>query len=210
MTRIYSGPLDEAGIAAAGAMLAAAFHDDPLQMHVFPDARERAQRSPAQFCVLVRQGSLFGEVLASEAMTGVSVWMPPGVESGADEAARSGFRDLPALMGTEAFERFGRVLDYLSAAPVAPGPTWYLMIIGVRPELRGRGLGHELLAPILARADRERVPIHLDTARPQAKAFYEKLGFRIARDSVDPGSGVRFWSYVRDPGRSAGHQRPAT
>jgi ribosomal protein S18 acetylase RimI-like enzyme len=200
MTRIYSGPLDEAQIAAAGAMLAAAFHDDPLQMHIFPDACERAQRSPAQFSVLVRQGSLSGEVLASEAMTGVSVWMPPGVEIGADEAARSGFRELPALMGSEAFGRFGRVLDYLSATPVAPGPTWYLMIVGVRPELRRRGRGRELLAPIMARADRDGAPIHLDTARPEAKAFYEKLGFRVARDCVDPGSGVRFWSCVRDPG----------
>src|SRR4029453_9644621 len=119
-----AGPLDDAQIAAAGAMLAAAFHDDPLQMHIFPDPRQRAQRSPAQFSVLVRQGSLFGEVLASEGMAGVSVWMPPGAEPSAAQVTRSGYRQLPGHMGTEAFERFGRVLDYLSAAHQIPGPHW--------------------------------------------------------------------------------------
>ena len=38
MMKIVAGPLDEVQIESAGAMLAAAFHDDPLQMYVFPDA----------------------------------------------------------------------------------------------------------------------------------------------------------------------------
>jgi ribosomal protein S18 acetylase RimI-like enzyme len=209
MTRIVSGPLDEAQIEAAGAMLAAAFHDDPLQIHIFPDPRQRAQRSPAQFSALVRQGSLFGEVLAGDGMSGVSVWMPPGAQMSAEQVTRSGFRQLPSLMGNEAFERFGRVLDYLSAAHQVPGPHWYLVVIGVRPELRGRGLGRELLKPIITRADAAGVPVCLDTARPEAKAFYDKLGFRTARESVDPSSGLRFWTCVRDsaiPGAPTGPQ----
>ena len=199
MMKIVAGPLDEVQIESAGAMLAAAFHDDPLQMYVFPDAQQRTQRSPGQFSVLVRQGSLFGAVFVGERMSGVSVWMPPGSEMSGEQVTRSGFRQLPDLMGAESFERFGRVLDYLSSVHLVPGSHWYLVAVGVRPELRGRGLGRELMRPIMTRADAAGVPICLDTARPEARAFYDRLGFRTARESVDPGSGLRFWTCVRDP-----------
>ena len=55
MTEAAAGRLKESDILAAGHMLARAFQNDPLQIHVFPDAEERAQRSPAQFSALVRK-----------------------------------------------------------------------------------------------------------------------------------------------------------
>jgi ribosomal protein S18 acetylase RimI-like enzyme len=206
MAEVVVGRLDEADISAAGHMLAKAFHSDPLQVHVFPDAEERAQRSPAQFSALVRQGHLSGEVLATGGMTGVSVWMPPGQVVTAEQAAKSGFSDLPRHMGNDAFVRFGTVLDYLSDAHQKgiPAKCWYLMVVGVHPDQRGRGHGRALLAPIMARADAERMPICLETAQPDVKAFYESLGFKVAIESVHPGSGLRFWTYLREPPASEG------
>ena len=194
--------LTETQIFEAARTLANAFQNDPLEMYVFPDPNERAQRSPAQLCVLVREGYLHGEVFTTAGLTGVSVWMPPGRVTTADQAAQSGFRQLPQLMGDEAFMRFGRVLDYLSDAHSRgiPEEHWYLGVVGVRPELQGRGHGHALLKPIMARADAEGVPICLDTAQPRVKSFYERLGFRPVLETVDPTSGLRFWTYQRDPG----------
>ena len=62
---------------------------------------------------------------------------------------------MPGLMGKAAFERLGRVLDYLSDAhrQGLPAEHWYLMIVGVLPDQRGRGHGQALLAPIMTRAD---------------------------------------------------------
>jgi GNAT superfamily N-acetyltransferase len=201
MTAIAAGAFDEARIVAAARTLAIALHFDPLQVHVFPDPEERAQRSPAQFSALVREASAFGEVFATEDMTGISAWLPPGHATTPEQASQSGFRQLPSLMGNEAFERFGGVLDYLSDAHGngIPAEHWYLLVVGVIPEKRGRGYGRALLKPIIGQADAARVPICLDTAQPNVRPFYERLGFRPVIEAVDPGSGLRFWTYQRDP-----------
>ncbi len=206
MTETVVGRLAETEIGAASRLLASAFRNDPLQTYVFPDAEERAQRSPAQFSTLVREGYLHGEVFATAGVTGVSVWMPPRRVTTAEHASESGYAQLPRLMGNEAFTRFGRVLDYLSDAHGKATPTehWYLIVVGVQPEWQGRGHGHALLEPILDRADAEGLPICLDTAQPEVRPFYEKLGFKSVLESVDPGSGLRFWTYQRDPDQSAG------
>jgi GNAT superfamily N-acetyltransferase len=202
MSKISIGALDETQIVAAGQTLTKAFLDDPLQIHVFPDAEERARRSPPQFAALVRQASLFGEVIAAEDMTGISLWMPPGAVITAENASRSGMQKLPEAMGRDAFLRFGMALDYLSGAHAngLPAKHWYLMAVGVLPERQGRGQGRALLQPIIARADAAGMPICLDTAQPKVKSLYQALGFRVTVETVDPKSGLRFWTYQRDPG----------
>ena len=99
-------------------------------------------------------------------MTGISAWMPPGQVTTFEQASRAGFQQLPGRMGKAAFERLGRVLDYLSDAhrQGLPAEHWYLMIVGVLPELRGRGHGQALLEPIMARADAAGMSICLDAA----------------------------------------------
>jgi len=193
--------LTETQIFEAARTLARAFQNDPFEKYVFPDDEERSQRSPAHFSPFVRLGYLYGEVLTTVGLTGVSVWMPPGSEPTADQTLQAGFRQLPGLIGDEAFTRFDSVLDYLSSArdKCIPPLYWYLVLVGVCPELQGRGYGHALLRPIMARADAEGVPICLDTAQPRVKPFYERLGFRPVFETVDPTSGLRFWTFQRDP-----------
>lgn len=202
MTSGIAQRLAQVDVAAAGETLAQAFQNDPIQVHVFPDPEERRRRSPAQFSTLAWEGRLFGEAFAMPGMTGISVWMPPEGVVTAEPGAKSRMGDLPGLMGNDALTRFGAVLDYLSKnhQKGMPAKTWYLMVVGVHPDHQGRGLGRALLAPIIARADAARTAISLDTAQPNVKPFYEKLGFKVAIESVDPGSGLRLWSYLREPG----------
>jgi GNAT superfamily N-acetyltransferase len=201
MTNAVVAPLDESQIAEAGRVLAIALGDDPLQNHVFPNPEERVKLAPLQFSTLVRQAHLFGRVLATEGLTGVSAWTPPGEATTYEQAQQSGYSELPFLLGKENFERLGRVFDYLSSThgTTVPAEHWYLMIVGVLPQHQGRGIGEALLRPIVAQADAGRVPICLDTAQPLVKPFYERLGFRMVIESVDPNSGLRFWTYQRDP-----------
>jgi ribosomal protein S18 acetylase RimI-like enzyme len=201
MTGIAVAPLEETQIVAAGRILARAFHNDPLQTYCFPDAEERAQRSPAQFSVLVREGFRRGEVFVTEKMAGVSVWMPSASLAKPEMPSQSEFGQLPRLMGNDAFERFGRVLDYLSAAhcTAMPAEHWYLMIVGVHPVQQRRGYGRALIESMIARADAAGLPICLDTAQPSVRALYQELGFKSIIETVDPGSGLRFWTYRHDP-----------
>jgi ribosomal protein S18 acetylase RimI-like enzyme len=198
---IAVAPLSEAEIVAAGRTLAAAFQDDPLQTYVFPDAEERARLSPVQFSTFLRRSVLFDEAYATHDLTGVAAWMLPGQEPTFEQAKQSGFTQLPDLMGRDAFERFGRVLDYLSNGhrDGLPDNYWYLTIIGVLPAAQGRGHAHALLKPVMARADAAGLSIFLDTAQPKVKPFYEKIGFRPMTETTDPDSGLAFWTYRRDP-----------
>ena len=77
--RIETRVLNEAEIASVGRTLAVALHDDPFLAYVFPSSAERRERSPGQFATLVRFSSIFGAVVVTEDLLGVSAWQPPGV-----------------------------------------------------------------------------------------------------------------------------------
>ncbi len=196
-------PLREADLLVAAQGLARAFQEDPLQTYVFPDPAERAARSPGHFAPLLRYGLKFGEVLAATRPSdGAAVWLGPDAwEVTPERATAAGLDDLPNVMGDAAAERFFSVL-----AAVDPyhhrdvsAAHWYVMVVGVSPEAQGTGLGRALLQPIIDRADAACLPCYLETAQPKNTAFYEHLGFRQVVDTVEPGSGLRMWTFRRDP-----------
>lgn len=196
-------PLVEADEPEVAAALARAFQDDPLQTYVFPDPVERAEKSPAHFAPLLRYGRLFGEVLTPAGSPGgAAVWLPPnGTDVTPERAAAAGFDRWPDLLGPEAADRFFSALaavDPFHKTDVRP-EHWYVMVVGVAPEAQGQGLGRALLQPVMDRADRDGVPCYLETAQPRNVSFYQHLGFRVLRDFVEPVSGLRMWTFRRDP-----------
>src|SRR4051794_16076956 len=81
----------------------------------------------------------------------------------------------------------------------APGPHWYLGVIGVDPELQGMGVGRRLVEHVVARADAAGVPCYLETAKAGKGQFYVNRGFEVKVDTVDPVSGLRLWTFLRTP-----------
>jgi ribosomal protein S18 acetylase RimI-like enzyme len=187
----------------AAESLARAFYNDPLQKYVFPDAAERAAKSPAHFAPLLKYGMLFGEVLTTSGKPlGAAVWLPPETwEVTPERAAAAGLDDLPNILGEEAAQRFFSALEAVEPfhhRDVSPA-HWYVMVVGVSPEARGQGLGRTLLEPIMNRADAEGLPCYLETAQPDNVSFYEHLGFKKIQEVVEPQSGLRLWTFRRDP-----------
>ncbi|MBS0375047.1 MAG: GNAT family N-acetyltransferase [Proteobacteria bacterium] len=78
--------------------------------------------------------------------------------------------------------------------PPADGEL-YVAHLGVRPELRGTGIGAALVRHLLARAtpDRHRrASLDVALTNPRAQALYERLGFRVvAERAVALGAGQR-------------------
>lgn len=195
--------LPESEISRAGELLARSFFGDRIVRYMFPDESERARLLPWHFTAFVRYGYLFGEIYSTASQTeGVAIWFPPGeTELTPERLAKAGLDEAPEVLGAEPWERFTTVIDYLERfhqRDVEPR-HWYLPLLGIDPSQQGRGLGSKLLAPVLARADAEMLPCYLETVEPRNVPFYQRHGFAVITEGVEPRSGVRFWTFRRDP-----------
>jgi GNAT superfamily N-acetyltransferase len=77
---------------------------------------------------------------------------------------------------------------------------WYLHLLGVRPEAQGRGLSRAVMEPIFALANKQSVPIYLETMPEANVPIYRRLGFDLVGRS-DLHGGLPNWEMVRLPQR---------
>jgi ribosomal protein S18 acetylase RimI-like enzyme len=188
----------------AGALLAAAFSNDPVAVYMLPEPDARRRLLPWHFTALVRYGLLFGQVYTTTGThRGVAVWLPPGnTEMTPERLSTAGMDQAPAVLGIKPWERFMGVLEFMENlhANAMPDDHWYLAAIGVDPNAAGTGLGSELLKPVLKVADAQGKSCYLETALGDNKPFYEKHGFVVVRQGIEPASGIQYWTFRRDPG----------
>jgi ribosomal protein S18 acetylase RimI-like enzyme len=199
MARRQVGHLTDSRVSEIAEALAQAFQDDPLQSYTFPDPEERRRLSPAHFTAILRYGQLAGHVLAgAEPGSGAIVALPPG--AGTPEMAEAaGLTRLAETIGVDAAGRFSRMIDYAEALHHRdmPDPHWYVMVIGVAPAFQGQGYARSLMQPLFDRADLEGLPCYLETTQPKNVSLYERFGFRVLVDEVEPESGLRVWTFRR-------------
>lgn len=180
------------GIAQA---LERAFHDDPLVLWVMDRARQRPAAARRFFALWA--GALLpqGHTWTTPQVGGAAVWALPGqwhLSAGRQarivaSTAPATRRPLRAATGITRIER---------AHPAEP--HLYLALLGVDPAQQGQGLGAALLAPGLERADEERWPCYLETAKPRNVDFYARSGFRVTGEISLP-QGPTVWQMWREP-----------
>jgi ribosomal protein S18 acetylase RimI-like enzyme len=192
--------IKEDDIDAAATSLAAAFMKDPLQSYTFPDEQERKEKSPAHFKAFLQYGLKFGDVYTINETAGAAVWLRPNeTDVTPEKAEEGGLTKLPQLLGEEAAGRFFSTLEFISPfhEQDVPEPHWYLMVVGVHPDFCGKGFGKSLLEPVIKKAETNGEPVYLETAQPGNISFYEKLGFRVIRELVDPTSKLKMWTFIK-------------
>jgi ribosomal protein S18 acetylase RimI-like enzyme len=197
-------PLGAHQLDSAGTVFASSHAEYPSWRHVFPDPRQREQALRVFFTATVRDALRFRTVEAAVAdgqVIGIAVWLPPGrFPWSLSRQLRAG----PAMLGVlraapGRFRTFARV----GANAARFHPTyrhWNLETLGIRQEAQGRGIGTRLMAPGLARADQDRLPCYLTTARRENIAFYDRFGFTVVNDALQ---------LVPDGPTHVGMQRPA-
>jgi GNAT superfamily N-acetyltransferase len=134
------------------------------------------------------------------ALTGVSMWVPPGnypyaprveVRTGLQAVALS-WRAGMALGPGGTFMR-KVVAEHLRT------PHYYLQLLMVDRGAQGTGLGTLLIQPGLDRADAEGLPCYLETQRHDNLAFYARFGFSVTA-TIGGGSGEpTMWAMTRLP-----------
>jgi GNAT superfamily N-acetyltransferase len=196
-------PVREDQIDTAAGVLARAFQLDPPMVYVWPDATARARVLPSLMKAFVTYGSMFGEPLTTSGKPeAVALWLPlDDLNDTPERDHRAGTDQIPAMLGAEAFARFMHIATTVGRFHKlsAPGKHLYLSILGVEPSRQGQGLGSALIRPTLERADAAGLPCYLDTFQPRNVPLYQKHGFKITVEEVEPNSGVRGWGFLREP-----------
>ncbi|GAB7536601.1 GNAT family N-acetyltransferase [Burkholderia sp. 3C] len=182
--------------------LAQAFVDDPFYRAVTvafeADAARRQQALARYFALAIEEGRAVGEIQLS-GDDGAAIWMT-NEASGADVALHGAARNraLAALLGPDGHGNYARICEAMTArVPAHLANAWYLSILGVRPDARGRGLAQAMLEPTLARADRLGETCFLETFNPLSIPFYERLGFAHEADCFEAVTGRSYWILSR-------------
>ena len=196
MTGIAVREAVRADRAAISACLARAFESDPVSRFLFPRDRSRLRRLGSFYRFVLELLSQHGAIHTDVLVRGAAVWRapsPPEIDS--LQAVRDSARMVSKL-------RFATRRAFTLEQIVGPArpvvPHWYLALIGTEPSEQGRGVGSALLAPILARCDREQLPAYLESSKAENIPFYERHGFRVKEELHVP-NGPRLWPMLRKP-----------
>ena len=193
--------LQRGSIDRAAVTLERAFSPDPLFTWVFPDPATRPAALQRFMRVPLEYGLRYGRVTTSHEAKAASVWLPPGPGMTIPRMIRSGMLGVPFRTGLGPFVKFmtaNETMDKIHKARV-PEPHWYLVVVGVDPELQGQGVGSAIVREGLAPADQESKPCYLETSEHSNLAFYERLGFVVLKEATLGKGGPKAWAMRRDP-----------
>jgi ribosomal protein S18 acetylase RimI-like enzyme len=186
----------------AKAVLGRAFCDYNLMVYACDNAKRRAPAVTLLYGAMLWDCLVRGEVYVTTDHSGFATWLAPGTALPSFfQQARAGMLWLPWMFGLrgfaqlEAYDKVARRLHHT----YAPQPHWYLAVIAVDPEMQGRGIGSRLMAPMLARADNERMACWLDTHQEQNVRLYQRHGFEIAERAEVTGHPIPVYGMLRRP-----------
>jgi ribosomal protein S18 acetylase RimI-like enzyme len=182
-------PLGASQLPAVGAVFAGSHADYPPFRHLFPDPDRRAAVLRTFFTATVRDALAFGTVDAAVdddgRLLGVAVWLPPGAFPWSTGRK---LRSTPAMLKVArvapgAFRGFMR-LGANSERHHPRDRHWNLETMGIAPAAQGQGVGSQLIRPGLSRADGQRLPCYLTTAREANLGFYRRFGFEVEAEGL--------------------------
>ena len=167
-------------------LIARAFKNDPLYTHTLSSDAEKGSFSR----FLLKKSLILGEnsIVMKDQMTIVGVASyekdSGSVLKGLINMIRFDFLreiiKLKRMLKPESFAFFNRYMRFTTS--VRPKtPHYYLVFIGIAPEVQGRGLGRTILEEIHARVDADETSagIGLDTENEANVTYYEKFGYKL-------------------------------
>ena len=184
----------------AVAALAAAFVEYPLLVFLCPDTNHRPRVTEAFCRFLFRTAVLCDGAYGTDDRAAVVCSWPLGSEwSSVWRSLRAGGLSFAWRMGFRATRLITKLEIELDAARKShvPGPHCYVPLLGVRPESQGKGLSRAVMRPVFEAADRERVPVYLETVPETNVAIYKALGFEL-RGHRELTGGLTNWELVRE------------
>jgi len=194
--------LNKSHIKPAAEVLTRAFRNDPVGKYFFADELEREKRLPYFFQYVLSYCVRYGEIYAtSPNLEGVAVWLTSdNYPMTFGRLIRSVPLSIMFSLGRGGSGRMRYFGEYINALHqrLAPFKHWFLQIIGVDPQFKGKGYAGKLLRPMFARIDEEGLPCYLETLDETNVPLYEHFGFRIVEKSAIPETKLTNWAMLRE------------
>jgi GNAT superfamily N-acetyltransferase len=191
--------VDATSAERATAILAGAFHRDPIWSWAFPDGERRLEQHRALWGLFVDAAIRYPGVRMNDSSTAVALWIPPG----GSELTEEGEEQLAALVVSLPGDGAARALDAFAAFDRARPrhvPHYYLSLLGTDPQHLGHGHGLRLLEDNLVEIDSLGMPAYLEASNVANVPLYARYGFAphgVVRITGGPDA-VTMW---RDPRR---------
>jgi GNAT superfamily N-acetyltransferase len=188
-----------ADVPAITETISLAFDDDPTWSWAFPDDARRQEQYAVWWRFLIEAAMRFDDpaVFVTEGLEAAAIWLPPGEDelSARDEQRVPGI--VRELVGDRA-SAFMELLDRFETVQPSDPPHYYLSLLGVHDDHRGKGIGMGLLEENIARFDREGVPTYLESSNAINNPRYEGLGYRQVGEFNTPDDSATITAYWRD------------
>lgn len=186
--------------------LVRAFQDDPALSWMCPEPERREKLNRWFFQMMLPHAERKGGAVHTTAdEAGAAIWLPPDAPHiGVLDALRLGMWQMPFRTGLSNLGRSISAMNQIDNLHKKDPPKrhWFLAVLGVDTDRQGRGIGGELIQPVLARADSDNLACYLETAKEINVTFYQKHGFEVVKEFPLGGKdGPPFWTMLRQPVR---------
>jgi ribosomal protein S18 acetylase RimI-like enzyme len=181
-------------------LLSRAFFNDPYYSYIMPNDEKRLAQIKWWQNILLRYTFRNGSIYVTKDNKGVAMWLGPNRPIINEvEIAILGLMLYPFKIGFNNFLRMLKVsTQWTEAHKKQNKKHYYLMVIGVDPNLQKNGLGTQLMADVLVNADKEKLDCFLETVTLENVKFYQKFNFEIILNK-EFGNDSQYWLMKRKP-----------
>ncbi|MEM7712749.1 MAG: GNAT family N-acetyltransferase [Cyanobacteria bacterium P01_A01_bin.68] len=161
-------------------ILAESFMDDPSFKFTYGENVKKIQALDAFFELFVNDAMQRGEIVIAPEDQGVCIWYPESVEI-FNKQFEQILVDVASTVYNFAGEESGKRFEHLiqTIGDKEPERTHCeVFFIGLKPEARGKGIGQNLIKPVLDYADKNQVSCYLVSSSSRNISFYERHGFQ--------------------------------
>ncbi len=187
-----------ASLDRAALTLSAAFADDPLMRHVFPDDPRRERRIKILHRPLLNACAAHGGVEFVGDGAAIAAWVAGSkVPLGIADSLAVGMGRIPVLTPPAALRRLLRH-DHEAERAVTSGMSGlhfaYLWVVGVAPRSQGLGFGRAVIEQTVKAMSGRFHYCALKTETAANVPIYERIGFEIFAQTDIPSSGLTSWA----------------
>ena len=162
----------------------------------------RAQKAMLKYMdYSMKEALAHGKLCRTKDLTkGACLWSKPVAPPLDLQIAKKKKQFLLDHLGRESLDTYCQIVDFMSeeSRTMVSDNSWYLSILGISPDHQGKGLGLDLVLPVLKLTDEIGAASYLETFTPKNLRFYKRLGFYEAKTVHEPVTGSNYTIMVRD------------